>query len=268
MFATLQLPDGHLAYQDAGTGRPVVLLHGGGVNHHMWDAQREALSPALRVIVPDARGHGRSATPSTPFRHCDDLAALLTHLGCGPATLVGVSMGASTVIDTALEHPGLVHALVISGAGTGEPEFCDPWTLGVLAAMRQAAEAGDPDRWISAFLRFTAGPHRDLDRVDAHVVARCRQMLADTVEHHVTPGTLPVLPTPVARTWERLPEVTVPLLAVIGELDTDDHIAMAERAARGVANGRSVTISGTAHYPNMERPEEFTDALREFLAAT
>lgn len=263
----LDLPDGHLAYRDEGTGRPLVLLHGGGLDHRMWEQQIAPLARDHRVIAPDARGHGRSATPAAPFRHCDDILALLTHLDTGPATLVGLSMGGATAVDTALEHPRLVHALVVSGVGTGEPTFTDPWTLDVLAALQRAAEARDVDGWIEAFLRFVAGPRRRLADVDPDVVARCREMVTHTVATHVRPdGQIPLLP--VERTWERLPGITAPVLTICGALDSPDHLGMAERLAREVPDGRSVTVPGAAHYPNMEQPQAFEAALRGALVSS
>ncbi|WP_425569467.1 alpha/beta fold hydrolase [Nonomuraea salmonea] len=83
----------------------------------MWNDQISALSDRYRVIAYDARGHGRSANATGPYRLTDDLAALLRHLGTGPAVLVGVSMGAGLAVDTALEHPELVSALVATGGG-------------------------------------------------------------------------------------------------------------------------------------------------------
>lgn len=260
---TLDLPDGRLAYRDEGTGRPLVLLHGGGLDHRMWEQQIGPLARDHRVIAPDARGHGRSSTPGGPFRHCDDVAALLEHLGTGPATLVGLSMGGGTAVDTALEHPHLVEALVVSGAGTSEPTFTDPWTLDVLATWQRTQAAGDAAGWIEAFLSFVAGPSRRLDEVDADVVARCREMVTHTVATHVPPAG-PVPPVPVERTWERLPGVTAPVLTICGALDAPDHLAMAERLAGDVPDGRSAVVPDAAHYPNMEQPEAFEDALRAF----
>ena len=56
--------------------RPLVLLHGGAVDHRMWRPQLDAF-PERRVVAVDARGHGRSSTPSSPFRHCDDVIEVL-----------------------------------------------------------------------------------------------------------------------------------------------------------------------------------------------
>jgi pimeloyl-ACP methyl ester carboxylesterase len=262
-MAWLETEDGRLAYLDTGAGHPLVLLHGGFLDHHMWDDQIPALAPLYRVIAPDARGHGASANASRPFRHADDLATLLRHLDTGPAVLAGVSMGASIAVDTALEHPDLVRALVVSGAGTSEPEFADPWTRNVLGSQVSAMAAGDLDGAIDAFALFAAGPHRNHDDVAPEVVRRIREMARRTMAKH-TAGE-PDWRIPVPDTWKRAATITVPLLAINGGLDSPDHIAMAGRLARTVARGNATTITGTAHYPNMERPGAFCQTLTRFL---
>ncbi|GIH80128.1 alpha/beta fold hydrolase [Planobispora longispora] len=251
---------------DTGSGRPLVLLHGGFLDHGMWDDQIPAFAARYRVIAPDARGHGRSANAAEPYRLTDDLAALLRHLDTGPATLVGVSMGASVAVDTALEHPQLVSAVVVSGAGTGEPYFTDPWTTRTWAAWNAAMAAGDLDASVEWLTLFAAGPHRALDELDPEIVDRLRRMARGTMSKHAKdePNRL----IPVRDTWERAAGITVPVLAVNGALDSPDHIGMAERLIRTVADGRAISIDGTAHYPNMERPDVFNEILEDFLRTT
>lgn len=65
----------------------------------------------------------------------------------------------------------------------------------------------------------------------------------------------------------RAAKITVPLLAINGELDAPDHIAMAERLARTVTCGSTTIINGAAHYPNMEQPQACNTALTGFLSA-
>ncbi|MFH8681583.1 alpha/beta fold hydrolase [Streptomyces lydicus] len=248
---------------DTGTGQPLVLLHGGFLDHRMWDDQIPVLSARYRVIAPDARGHGQSANATAPFRHTDDLAELLRHLGTGPAILVGVSMGAGIAVDTALEHPELVSALVVSGAGTSEPYFTDPWTNETLAAWHSAMAAGELDAAVEAFTLLAVGPHRHLDDLDPQVVGRLRRMTRGTLSKHTADEPNLLLPVPDA--WNRIAAIDVPVLALNGAVDSPDHLGMAERLTRTVANGRAIAIDGTAHYPNMERPDLFNKALEEFL---
>ncbi|MFF8958753.1 alpha/beta fold hydrolase [Streptomyces sp. NPDC014894] len=252
-----------IAYRDTGGGPPLVLLHGGFLDHRMWDDQIPALAAEYRVIAPDARGHGESSNANGPFRPTDDVADLLRGLDTGPAILVGLSMGAATAVDTALEHPDLVRAVVASGAGTSEPEFTSPWTVGVNTAWTKALAAGDIDGWLDAFTLFAPGPHRPLDAVDPGVVRRLRAMCDHTVRKHTT-GEPPLI-TPVADTWARASRIRVPVLALNGSLDADDHLAMSARLIAAVPHGRTALIDAAAHYPNMERPAEFTAALTDFL---
>ncbi|SFY49884.1 alpha/beta fold hydrolase [Streptomyces sp. F-1] len=257
--------DGSLAYRDAGEGQPLVLLHAGFFDHRMWDEQTRAFAPRYRVIAPDARGHGASSNATRPFRPADDLAALLRHLGVGPAVLVGVSMGGGTAVDTALEYPGLVRAVVVSGVGTSEPYFEDPWSLEVLGEQNSALAAGDIEGWLDGHVRFAAGPHRSVADVDADLANRLRAMASRTIAKH-TAGE-PDHRLPVPHTWRRAASIDVPVLAINGALDVSDHVAMAERLVQAVPDGRAVSVEDTAHFPNMEQPAAFNALLAEFLEA-
>ncbi|WP_086821640.1 alpha/beta fold hydrolase [Allokutzneria sp. NRRL B-24872] len=257
--------DGRLAYLDVGAGEPIVLLHGGFLDHRLWRSQISAFAEGYRVIALDSRGHGASANATRPFRHTDDVAALLRHLGLGPAVLVGVSMGGGIAVDTALEHPELVRALVVCGAGTSQPRFTDPWALEVFGRWQSALAAGDAEAWLAAFEEFGVGPHRAPEDVDEAVMLLTRQMARGTIAKH-TKGE-PDWQVPVPDTWARLPSITVPVLAINGDLDAPDHIAMAEELARTVRNGRVATISGAAHYPNLEKPASFNEILASFLGS-
>jgi pimeloyl-ACP methyl ester carboxylesterase len=260
---SLTTSDGSLAYRDIGEGQPLVLLHAGFFDHGMWDEQIRVFAPRYRVIAPDARGHGASSNATRPFRSADDLAALLRHLDAAPAVLVGVSMGGGTAVDTALEYPELVRAVVVSGVGTSEPYFEDPWSLEVMREQDGALAAGDIESWLNGHVRFAAGPHRSLGDVDADMASRLRMMASRTISKHTNGEPNHLVPVP--QTWQRAASIGVPVLAINGALDVSDHIAMAERLTRLVPNGRAVSVKDTAHFPNMEDPARFNALLAEFL---
>ncbi len=260
---TFESEDGPLAYLDTGTGRPVVLLHAAFADHTMWDDQVRALARHHRVIAPDARGHGWSANASRPFRQTDDLAALLRHLDLGPAVLVGLSMGAITAVDTALEHPGLVHALVIGSGGTPDFDFTDPWAADVQATQARSLAAGDIEGWMNAFLLWAVGPRRTVDDVDPDILRRLREMAWRTLSKHTAAE--PDHHVPVPDTAARAKEIAVPVLALDGALDAPELAAKAEGIARAVADGRATTVEDAAHYPNLERPDVYNRAVLDFL---
>lgn len=271
----LDLTDQTITYDLAGpapgTGAavPLVLLHGGVVDRRMWGPQLGAY-PDRTVIAPDARGHGGSSDADDPYRLTDDVIRLLDALEIDRAVLAGVSMGGGTAVDTVLEHPGRVAGLVVSGTGTSEPQFTDPWMLSTLADWDTAQERGDFEGWIGAFMRLGAGPDRTADDIDPDVWQLVETMARETIGGHlrVAPDGTPIPPTPVTpvtRTWERLHTVDVPLLAVSGGADGADHREMCRRLAASVPIGEHREIPGVGHYPNLEDPAAFDQAVREHL---
>jgi pimeloyl-ACP methyl ester carboxylesterase len=268
----LDLPGHRVGYtESAGSSEttPLVLLHGGGVDGRMWRPQLSAF-PGRRVVAPDARAHGASSDAPAPYRLADDVVDLLDALGIERAVLAGISMGGGTAVDVALEHPARVAGLVVSGTGTSEPEFSDPWVLETFTAWKGAEARGDTEAWIEAFMRFTHGPYRGPQDIDPAVWSLIESMVRDTLAHHVPVGDdgvplPPVSPVPVTDTWARLGEIEVPVLAVPGALDSADHRDPGRRLAEAVPRGEYQEITGSAHYPNLENPADFDAAVAGFL---
>ncbi|MFJ5923205.1 alpha/beta fold hydrolase [Kitasatospora sp. NPDC092948] len=263
---TFQSSDGLLAYRDEGPreAETLVLLHSVFVDHTQFDN----LIPGLvelghRVVAPDARGHGWSANASGPFRNADDLAELLRHLGLRQVTLVGVSMGATIAVDTAVEHPELVRALVVSGRGLGEPDLTDAWSVRTAEQQAAALAGGDLPGYLDGFVQWIAGPTRSLDEIDPAIVAHVREMALRTLMKH-TPDE-PDHRIPVENLAARAKEIAVPVLAINGALDAPALLATADALIRTVPNGRTVLLPDVGHYTTQEAPQEFTRALVAFL---
>ncbi|MET7507011.1 alpha/beta hydrolase [Streptomyces albidoflavus] len=262
--------DGDLAYLDTGpppTGTPapaLVLLHPGWTDHTLWREVVPPLAARHRVLAPDARGHGASANASRPFRQCDDLAALLHHLGTGPAVLIGCSMGADLAVATALEHPGLVHALVVSGGGTGQnADLRTPWAVENAARQQAALAAGDLAAWAEHFAYGALGPHRQPADLDPELLEHVRTAGLRTLTKH-TPDE-PDHHLPVPDLAARAAGLPVPVLAVNGALDAPELAAHARHVAASASWGRTVTLPDAGHFAPMERPGEFVREVEEFL---
>ena len=102
-----------LYYEVAGSGPPLVLIHGYTLDTRMWDDQFQPFARHYRVLRYDARGFGRSAPPDRKsYTHRDDLMALINHLGMKRPHLCGLSMGAGIAIDFALAFPALTGSVV------------------------------------------------------------------------------------------------------------------------------------------------------------
>ena len=259
----VDLADGHLAYDDLGSGPPVVLLHDGTLDRRVWAPQRTDF-PGYRLLVLDARGHGDSATPTRPYQRADDVIALLDHLELPAAFLVGQSMGGTTALDTALDHPDRVTGLVASGCGTSQQYWRGAFLVDLLQRQLEAALRRDTAEYVEVFLRmWVDGPARRPDEVPAGVRELCRTMAMTTATRHARPD--PVLPGRATDSWERLPDLTVPLLLLTGELDCPDIHEMAERVVTAVPHAELHRVPGAGHMLNLERPNTFSAAVWRFL---
>jgi pimeloyl-ACP methyl ester carboxylesterase len=107
----------HLYYETHGTGRPLVLLHGGLGSGEMFGPVVAQLAATHQVIVPDLQGHGRTADIDRPLDLrllADDIAALIDHLGLDKPDVVGYSLGGGVALHTAVKHPAKVGRVVVA----------------------------------------------------------------------------------------------------------------------------------------------------------
>ena len=109
----------HLYYETLGTGRPLILLHGGLGSGEMFGPILPTLTANHQVILVDLQGHGRTADIDRPLRvelMADDIAALIGHLGLDRPDIVGYSLGGGVALATALQYPELIGRLVTASA--------------------------------------------------------------------------------------------------------------------------------------------------------
>jgi pimeloyl-ACP methyl ester carboxylesterase len=109
----------NLYYETHGSGRPMILLHGGLMSGELFAPILPALTERHQVIVPDLQGHGRTADIDRPIDvrlMADDIAALIDHLGLDRPDVVGYSLGGGVAFHTAVRHPAKVGRLVMASA--------------------------------------------------------------------------------------------------------------------------------------------------------
>ncbi len=261
---TVSVAGAELWCEVVGEGEPVVLLHAGIGDSRLWDGQVAALAGSGRgfqVIRYDARGFGRSGAARGAFSPRADLAALLAALGVGPAHLVGLSMGGAVALDAALEFPGLARSLVLAAT---RPSGLAPSAALVRGweAVDAALEVGEVERANEMELAmWVDGPRRSPAAVEPTVRGLVRRLNGELLARPDEGAPIPLDPPAVGR----LGEVRVPTLVLAGAEDQPDVLAAADRLAKGIAGARGVTIAGTAHLSNLERPEEFDRLVAAFL---
>lgn len=250
-------------YEVAGEGGPLVLVHAGIADSRMWDEQFAAFAGNYRVIRYDMRGFGQTEMVEGPFSHHEDLRGLLDSLGVGQTHIVGCSMGGGTVLDFALEYPGRVGNLVLVGSAVGgfNPDFGPPKERDDLVA---ADEAGDLELVSELEVRmWVDGPGRSPEDVEASVRDLVREMNLIALQNEATGLGDELEPEPPAA--DRLPDVQAPTLLIVGDEDQPRIFAAADLLEKELPNVRKVIMHGTAHVPNLERPEEFDRIVLDFL---
>ncbi|MBA9049289.1 MULTISPECIES: alpha/beta fold hydrolase [Streptomyces] len=259
-----------LYYERAGSGDAVVLLHTGNGNTTIWDGQFEDLARDYTVVRYDCRGFGRSGYPDEPYQSADDLAALLDHLGIERAHVIGPSFGGRIAVEFAVLHPARVRSLLLAAPVSREHEWTDEVNTNRMAE-EDLIWAGDDDKALDISLgSWVAGPKRTLADMDPTLIARLRitatagydRRRRTVAETGNEPDELELVPNAA----ERLGSLQVPTLVLIGGMDQPDAIEIGERLARDIPGARAEYIDDLGHMITMERPEEFLQKARAFLA--
>jgi 3-oxoadipate enol-lactonase len=249
-------------YELAGEGEPtVILIHGGLLDCRMWDEQFELLAKTHRVLRYDASAHGKSTLPPDVYWDFADLRELMNQLGIERAVLVGLSLGGKVAIDLALENPERVQAIVAVSSGLSGYRFTSDFYLEYRDVMIQAWRAGDFDAVVEAFQRsWTDGPQRAPEDVDPEVREKVRMMARNGIEHAME-GRL-IDPPAI----DRLNELTLPMLMVVGELDMPGIHDIADMVVAANPNAELVVVPGVAHMVNLEASERFNELLLGYLS--
>lgn len=244
--ARVALGDVLIAYRDSGAVAvddvPVVLVHGMGGDGHTWDRfARELVRAGRRVIIPDLRGHGRSAhTESYLFGEFGaDVLRLCDHLGLARVDLVGHSLGGYAVSCVAQERPGLVRRLVM--------EECP-------LPLRSGTEE------LTLTRRLPTLP--ELWHATSSLVRHPRAVLA--FDRSMTRTALEQFRKPHPEWWERLTEISAPTLVLRGGpggmVDPEKLEVM-----RTSIPDCSVTAFTCGHSIHRDRYREFAAAVLPFL---
>jgi 3-oxoadipate enol-lactonase len=249
----------------AGEGPAVALIHEGICDSGMWEAQWEAYSRRHRVLRLDLRGFGRSPLEAGTFSNARDVIETLEAQGFSRTALVGVSLGGRVALEVALARPDLVSALVLVAPGFPGHDWSDEVKAG-WAEEEAAFEAGDLDTAVEVNLRtWVDGPRRRPEDVDPDVRRRVGEMQRRAFELQLPFEDSAEEELLVPDLADRLGELGMPVLVLVGDEDVQDMHEIAARLAREIPGARSATIAGTAHVPSMERPAEFDELVLGFL---
>ena len=251
-----------LKYEESGHGFPVILLHGFPHNRSLWADQLFGLSDRCRIIAPDLRGFGESA-PREPYSmesYADDVAELMERLELEKAMVGGLSMGGYVAFEFLRRHRDRVHSLVLAdtkpGADTDE-------TKGKRKALQEVARTSGAIAVADAQITGMIGAKTRETRPE--IAERVHGMMAAQPVEGIV-GALEAMMNRRDST-AMLPEIKLPVLIVVGEDDalTPEKESRAMHAA--IPGSLLVVIPEAGHVSNVEHPDQFNSAMRNFLAA-
>ena len=254
-----------LYYETAGEGVPFVMIHAGVADSHQWNNEFAFFARNYQVVRYDMRGYGKSEPVDGEFSHMDDLIAVLNALGLHePIVIMGCSMGGGLATDFALTHPLRVRALIMVGSGPSGLELDVP-TSTKFADVEKAFEAGDLDlvSELETQIWFD-GTGRTPEQVNQSMRKLLYEMNRQALAHEVKQlgKRLPNSQTPA---FDRLSDLKMPVLIIVGDHDTPYILAAADYMVERMPSAQKVIIEDAAHLPNMDHPEKFQAIVTNFL---
>ncbi|MBH0202975.1 MAG: alpha/beta fold hydrolase [Nitrospira sp.] len=250
-----------LAYNDQGSGLPIVLLHAFPLNRTMWVEQEEALSSQFRVVTIDLRGHGESDAPLWRYtldQAADDVIGLLDHLSIRQAVFVGLSMGGYILFALYRKYADRVKGLV-------------------LADTRAQADTteGKEARFQMAQTAYENGPSAIADlmipKLLSPATVQTKPELAQRVRRMIEGNQISGIAGDLMAMAERsdsvplLKQITCPAQIIVGEQDLPTPPADAKLMADHIPGAYLAIIPRAAHLSNLEQPDLFNETICSFI---
>jgi pimeloyl-ACP methyl ester carboxylesterase len=238
------------AWLEAGSGPPLVLVHGAGGSADLWHPQLDGLADVARVVAPDLPGHGPLGGRGKPSvqAYAEWLEAFLAELGAGPLVLGGQSMGGAIAQTIALARPERLAGLVL--VGTGARLRVLPRIVELLRHEPREAQSLIRD------LSFAAGAPRECTEPVERVLRRVAPLV--TLGDFLACDRFDVL--------DRLAGIRTPTLVLVGSEDRLTPPKYGRFLAETIPGARLLEIAGAGHFAQLEQPVRVNAAIREFLA--
>ena len=269
---------GHeVIYRMAGSGPPVVLIHGMVNSSRHWHGVAERLADSYTVIAPDLIGHGDSATPRGDYSlgaHAAAIRDLLAAIGVRAATIVGHSLGGGVAMQFFWQFPERVDRLVLVSSGGLGPRVSPLLRLAAVPGASPALALAARPRVVAAIGALASALERRGSKRSVHIdaVARALRPLQGDGARRAFLQTLRAV---IDARGQRVSAVDrlyllgpVPTMVVWGERDRTIPIEHGRRAHGAIPHSRFETLPNAAHFPHLEDPEGLAALLRDFLETT
>ena len=257
------LPDGmELGYDEAGSGIPLLFIHGWPHDRTLWAGQMSGLSTQARCLAADLRGFGSSSVcgPWSIDQFADDLAAFLAARQVDRAVVCGLSMGGYVALAMLRRHRPLVRALILTStrATADTPEAREKRTR-LIEFVRERGVEALADRQLKAMVGATTFESRP------DVRESLRQMMAAAPLEGVVGALRAMAERPDSSGL--LPTIDVPALVVGGAEDTFTPPEELQAMAARIPRCRLELLAASGHACAYERPGAYNHVVAEFLGS-
>ena len=255
-----------LYYELAGQGEAIVLINGFTLDTRMWDDQFQEFSKQYRVLRYDARGYGKSSTSlGEDYTDVDDLMSLMRKLDIEKAYVIGLSMGGSIAIDFTLSYPEAVDKLVLVDSTLNGYTWTERYGASLRSIWTTCKEQGleaAKAQWLD-FEIFCS------ESENPKAYQGLKEIIDDYSGIHFLNDDLPgyrvkMKDPPIA---ERLADIHVPTLVIVGECDSSDFHIIADLVVGDASQARKFVIPKVKHMANMEDPVTFNKEVLSFLSS-
>ena len=252
-----------VSYSDQGPAdAPVIIfIHGFPLNKSMWDMQAEALKDNYRVIAYDIRGHGNSDPGIDEFfieLFVNDLWQFMEKLGIGKAILCGLSLGGYIALNAVLKYPDRFDSLILNDTQciADTSEIKENRCLAITRIMNDGVEQYADEIIENLFAPESfARKKNEIIAVKEMIISTPKQSLCNTLRALAERK----------ETCDRLPEINIPVLIMVGKEDKITPIAAARQMHEKILNSTLKIIQHAGHLSNLENPPEFNFQLVKFL---
>jgi pimeloyl-ACP methyl ester carboxylesterase len=249
-----------IAYERRGHGPPLVLVHGGLIDHREWNHQLDELSDEFTVVAWDAPGCGASSDPPEAFRmadYADCLAELIEGAGLEGPHVLGLSWGSTLALELYRRRPDIPRSLVLTGgyagwAGSLLPEEIAERLHGFLRQIERPAR-----EWVREYI-----PTLLTERAPAEMADELVAIMADSRPAGLRPM---ILAMAEADLRDVLPTISVPTLLLYGEEDVRSPMEVAKEMHAAIPHSTLIVLPGVGHQSNVEAPDRFNEAVTAFV---
>ncbi len=264
----LTIKQANMSYWDEGKGHPILFGHSFLWDANMWQAQTAFLKKKFRCIVPDLWSHGQSdPLPNDAYTLetvADDYWQFSQSLSLPKFAVVGLSVGGMWAAHLALAHPEAVSALVLMDTYVGdEPPLPKNTYLALLDEMAC-------DNKISSTLAQKIIPYffaKETSKEQPELIERFHERLLSTPSEHIA-GKVALGKAIFNRQslLEKLSEICVPTLIIVGEEDLPRPPKESKEMAALIPNAQLAIIPKAGHICTVEQPDNVNQLLHEFLS--